>query len=63
MLGASRTNGPPFLNLIYSNEDREAAFDCLSVLSDCWGIACYSWADGDSSSLQPAAFEPPAFHA
>ena len=42
----SGMNCPRFLNLIYSNEVSAEAFDCLSVLSARWGIACYSWDDG-----------------
>lgn len=50
--GPSGLNSPPFFNLIYSNEDRAAAFACLSALSACWGIASYSWDDGDGPLLK-----------
>ena len=50
--GPSGMNSPPFLNLIYSNEDRAAAFACLAALSACWGIAGYSWDDGGGPLLK-----------
>jgi hypothetical protein len=49
--GLPSGNGPPFLNLIYSDESSTKAFACLSGLSARWGIACYSWEHGAEPAL------------
>ena len=56
--GPSGMNSPPFFNLIYSSEDRVAAFDCLSALSACWGIDSYSWDDGAGPLLKKIDPQP-----